>query len=184
MNSGVKPAMSHDALYEEFLRVFTRERERLFAYVYSLLPHQADAEDVFQRCSLLLWRKFSEFDRNREFLPWACGVAFYEVRNFLRSAERNRLQFSPELIEQLAASRTESLERAGDRLSALRECLEQLRTPDRELISVVYGSSEQLGAFAASTGQALQTLYNRLSQIRQRLLKCVDRRLAVEGGES
>ena len=177
-------AMNADTRYEEFLRVFARDREQIFAYVFSLLPHRADAEDVFQRCSLLLWRKFGDFDRNREFLPWACGVAFYEVRNFLRSAERDRLQFSPELIEQLAECRPESLGRAGDRLAALKECLEQLRGADRELISVFYGSSERLTAFAAASGQALQTLYNRLSRIRQALLKCVDRRLSLEGGQS
>lgn len=176
--------MAADARYEDFLRVFARDRDRLFAYVYSLLPHRADAEDVFQRCSLLLWRKFVEFDRDREFLPWACGVAFYEVRNFLRSAERDRLQFSPELIEQLAESRLESLGRAGDRLAALRDCIEQLRAADRDLISVFYGSSEQLTAFAAASGQALQTLYNRLSRIRQTLLKCIDRRIALEGSQA
>lgn len=177
-------AITADTRYEDFLRVFARDREQLFAYVFSLLPHRADAEDVFQRCSLLLWRKFAEFDRDREFLPWACGVAFYEVRNFLRSVERDRLQFSAELIDQLAESRLESLGRAGDRLSALRDCLEQLQVADRELISVFYGSSERLNAFAQASGQALQTLYNRLSRIRQALLRCVDRRLALEGSQA
>jgi DNA-directed RNA polymerase specialized sigma24 family protein len=37
-----------DERYETFLRCFAQERDRVFAYVQSLLPHRADAEDVFQ----------------------------------------------------------------------------------------------------------------------------------------
>ena len=75
-----------------------QDRDRILAYIQSLLPHRADAEDVFQRCSIVLWRKFHDFDVQQEFLPWACGVAFYEVRNFLRVAARDRLQFNDTLI--------------------------------------------------------------------------------------
>ena len=171
-------------VYEEFLALFARQQDRLFAYIYTLLPHRADAEDVFQRCSLILWRKFAEYDREKDFLSWACGVAFYEVKNFLRSAERERLQFSPELMEQLAVARTEQMARSGDRLSALRECVDQLKAADRDLVAAFYGTSEQLSAFAAASGLALQTAYNRLSRIRQMLMKCVDRRLAAEGAVS
>ena len=49
----------------------------------ALLPNEQDAQDVFQRTSLVLWQKFDQFDSDRDFLPWACGVAHYEVRNFL-----------------------------------------------------------------------------------------------------
>ena len=59
--------------YEEFLRLFTQERERMFAFIYSMIPRQADAEDVFQRSSLVLWRKFHEFRQGEDFLAWACG---------------------------------------------------------------------------------------------------------------
>ena len=90
--------------YEEFLKLFARDRERIFSYIYSLLQHHADSEDVFQRCSLLLWRKFSRFDREGSFLSWACGVALYEVRNFLRVAGRDRMQLDVDLISQLGGT--------------------------------------------------------------------------------
>ena len=76
--------------------------ERLFAYVFSLLPRRADAEDVFQRTSLTLWQKFEQWDRVTPFLSWACGVAFYQVRNFVRVASRDRLQFSDDLLARLS----------------------------------------------------------------------------------
>lgn len=168
--------------YEAFLHCFAHDRDRIFAYVRSLLPHRADAEDVFQRCSILLWRKFDDYDAQRPFFPWACGVAFYEVRNFLRVAARDRLQFDDELLGQLAEQRLASLQHADRRLEALRDCLAGLESADRELIRAAYDDSQPLSALAEASGRALQTLYNRLSTLRRRLLECVERRLAADGG--
>lgn len=167
--------------YEEFLAHFARERDRLFAYVYSLLPHQADAEDVFQRCSMLLWSKFEQFEADRDFLAWARGVAFYEVRNFLRTAQRDRLQFNEELIGQIAERRVETLDQHEDRLTALRGCLENLQQSERELIRQVYTGGNAVKELARETGRAAQTLYNQLSQARRKLLTCVEHKLALEG---
>lgn len=167
---------------EEFIRLYARDRERVFAYVYSLLPQHADAEDVFQRTSVLLWNKFAEFDRERSFLSWACGVAFYEAKNFLRVANRQRLQFDVELLSTFAEARVKNLENADSRYSALERCLDKLRAADRQLVDVAYASNQSLKDFAESSGQALQTLYNRLSQIRRQLLECIERRLAIDEG--
>lgn len=167
-------------LYEEFLTLFARDRERVFAYIFSLLPHHADAEDVFQRCSLLLWRKFGQFDRGGRFLSWACGVALYEVRNFLRTVGRDRLRLDADLLAQVAERRLESLERDEDRLDALRRCVERLRGPERELVQLVYGGDRSIKDLAETTGRATQSVYNQLSQIRRRLFDCVQRTLAVQ----
>lgn len=175
------PAPSESPRYEEFLAHFARDRDRLFAYVYSLLPHQADAEDVFQRCSMLLWSKFDQFEQDRDFLAWARGVAFYEVRNFLRTAHRDRLQFDEVLIGQLADQRAQSLAQHDDRLAALRGCLENLKSAEHELIRQVYHGGNAIKDLAQQSGRAAQTLYNQLSQARRKLLGCVESKLAVQG---
>lgn len=167
--------------YEVFLQHFMQDRDRILAYVQSLLPHRADAEDVFQRCSVVLWRKFDDFDSQREFLPWACGVAFYEVRNFLRVSARDRLQFGDQLIEQLAERRLQSVQQVDRRLEALRGCLNGLKEEDRDLVHAAYDESTPLSEFAESSGRARQTLYNRLTIVRRRLLECVQHKLSAEG---
>ncbi len=176
--------------YEAFLRFFSRDHDRVLAYIQSLLPHRADAEDVFQRCSVLLWRKFSDFDQEREFLPWACGVAFYEVQNFRRIAVRDRLHFDEKLIDQLADRRQGTLHHLNDKLEALRDCLRGLKPADRELIHAAYHDEMAISEIAKSTGRAMQTLYNRLSILRSTLLKCVQRKLdtpeaqTTQGGQA
>jgi RNA polymerase sigma-70 factor (ECF subfamily) len=167
--------------YEEFLNLFARDRERIYAYIYSLLPHHADAEDVFQRCSILLWRKIDQFDRGGSFLAWACGIAFYEVCNFLRVAHHDRLQFDVDLVSQLAERRLETVGRDEDCMAALRRCLEKLKDGERELIQYVYYGNRPVKELAETTGRAPQTLYNRLSQIRRRLFDCMQQALTAEG---
>lgn len=170
-----------DQQYEEFLALFTGERERLFRYIFSLLPNHADAEDVFQRCSLILWRKFSEFDRERSFFSWSCGIALHEIRNFLRSSHRQKLTFDSELVTQLSDQRLTDLESTEDNMRYLANCLERLPHADRELVQVAYDGTTTLKKFSRTSGQALQTLYNRLGRLRRQLLDCVRKKATLEG---
>ncbi len=176
--------MSNEHEYEEFLKLFAAHRDRLFAYVYSLLPHHADAEDVFQRCSVLLWRKFDQFQPDGSFLAWGCGVAFYEVKNFLRSSNRNRMQFDVELVSQLAAQRLAREPDVSPKMEALTGCVQSLKASDRDLIHHAYHDDEGLKVYADASGKAIQTLYNRLSILRRQLLDCVQRKLNLEGAQS
>lgn len=178
------PVVANTDQYEHFLRVFTRDRERLSNYIRSLLPNRADAEDVFQQCSILLWQKFDQYDDSREFLPWACGVAFYEVRNFLRVSSRDRLQFDDDVIRQLADRRLATMRQSDMRIQVLGECLENLKESDRELMRAAYDDAQPLADFAEMSGRALQTLYNRLSKLKRLLIECVDRKLVSEGGSA
>lgn len=167
---------------EAFLREFSLHHDRLFAYLFSLLPHRPDAEDVFQRTSLILWQKFDQWEPGSDFLAWACGVAFYEVRNFIRVASRDRLRFDDALLDTLATERAASLRRRDERVAALERCLAKLDRAERELLQKAYGDEESIRELARRDGQAAQTLYNRLNLIRKRLLQCTDLRVGLEGG--
>ena len=158
---------------ERFVAEFARHRDRLFAYVYSLLPRREDAEDVFQRTSVVLWQKIATWDPGVEFLSWACGVAFYEVKNFLRVSGRDRLRFGDALLERLAQERAATLATRDARATVLQSCLEALGAAERELVRRVYADEDSIRALAAESGKAAQTLYNRLNQIRRRLFDCV-----------
>ena len=68
----------------EFAAQLGRHQGQLFGYIHSLVRDLDDADDLFQQTSLVLWDKFDQFDASRSFVCWACGVARYEVLNFLR----------------------------------------------------------------------------------------------------
>jgi RNA polymerase sigma-70 factor, ECF subfamily len=169
---------------EAFLKEFALHHDRLFAYLFSLLPHRPDAEDVFQRTSLILWQKFGQWDPASDFLSWACGVAFYEVRNFIRVASRDRLRFGEALLDTLAKERAATLKQRDERVAALQECLKKLDQGERELLQKAYIDEESIRELARRDGQAAQTLYNRLNLVRKRLLNCTDLRVGLQGGRA
>ncbi|NMC21789.1 MAG: sigma-70 family RNA polymerase sigma factor [Thermogutta sp.] len=171
-----RAAVSSRTETEEFVAQFSRCHERLFGYIYSLVPHEQDARDIFQRVSLLLWRKYSSFDAEADFFAWACGVAYYEVRNFFRVSARSRLKFNDELLNTLAV---EKARRGSEdrRLEALQECLKELPSAERKLLMEVYGDGRPIHEVANECGKAVQTVYNRLNLIRRKLYARMQRAL-------
>lgn len=168
---------------EQFLEHFAQHHQRVLAYIFSLLPNEQDAQDVFQKTSLVLWRKYGQFDPEGDFLAWACGVAYYEVRNFLRIAGRSRLRFNDELLKTLADERQARHERSDRRALALGDCIRKLSPSDRHLIDHAYQGNQTIHQLAEHLQRAAQTIYNRLNLIRRRLFECVERSLAEHGNE-
>jgi RNA polymerase sigma-70 factor (ECF subfamily) len=163
-------------LFAEYLR---RHQTRLYGYIHSLVRDLNDADDLFQRTTLILWRKFGEFDRGLCFFSWACGVARLEVANFLRGRSRQRLYFSDDLNLLLVEAQAElANEELDARRDALSRCIEKLRQRDRELLTECYADSVQ-GA-ARRRGRSPQSVYNSLRRIRRALYECIARAIAHE----
>ncbi len=102
MNEPVPPAEPS----ERFITLLNATHARLLGFLRVMLGNNADAEDVLQRASLTMWRKFGEFDPTLDFFAWASSFAFYEAKNFQRVAARSKLHFDDELMARLAEERT------------------------------------------------------------------------------
>jgi RNA polymerase sigma-70 factor (ECF subfamily) len=156
---------------------------QLFGYIYSLVRNLDDADDLFQQTSLVLWDKFDHFDPGKSFIAWACGVARFEVSNFLRSRSRQRLHFSDELGLMLIDAHEElGREDLESRRVALADCMKKLRTGDQELLDACYGRSDCIPDVAQGWGRSTQSIHNSLRRIRRLLFECVNRSLARQGG--
>lgn len=161
---------------DEFVVQLVQHRQRLFGYILALVPNLADAEDLFQRTSLILWRKFGEFDSQRDFSAWACGIAFLEVQNFRRTRGRDRLQFDDLLLQQLAAEHAVNDEAGALRQRLLYGCIDALPSADRGLVRECYQGDDTIQSVAFRLGQSTNALYKRLQRIRHKLHDCVRRK--------
>ena len=157
-----------------FLKYYSKYHQRIFAYIFSQLPKRADAEDVFQQTSIILWEKFDEFDQDREFFSWACGISFYSVKNFKRVSGRNRLVFSDELMSVIADERVAAESKLQDYGDLLDDCIVRLKPKEKDLIQLVYRGDRTIKEVADLLGRAVQTVYNRLNLIRGKLAVCID----------
>lgn len=165
---------------EQFITLLNAAHGRLLAFLRVMLGNNADAEDVLQRASMTIWRKFGEFNPTKDFFAWASSFAFYEAKNFQRISARSRLHFDDKLMERLAEERVRDLDHREARLAAMDRCIEELDDAGRELVREFYLHDTALSALAERLGRAPQTLYNKLNTLRRLLADCMKRRLAQE----
>jgi RNA polymerase sigma-70 factor (ECF subfamily) len=66
----------------------------LLAFAQRGLRDRQDAEDVAQEVFLRICSRVSEFDRTRDALSWAFGIATFEVMTQRRRLQRRRESFS------------------------------------------------------------------------------------------
>lgn len=160
------------------MRLLNEAHGLLLRYAMSLLGNRHDAEDVLQRASVVMWRRFATFEPGTDFIAWATTVAFYEVRNFQRVTGRCRLEFDDELMQTLAAERVEHVRQWSRRTEALELCVEKLDGAGRALVEAIYTDGTPAHEVARQQCCAPKTIYNKLSFIRRALAECVQRRLA------
>jgi len=157
----------------EFEKRLIEARSSLFRFVLSLVGNAQDAEDIIQRASITMWRRFSEFEKGTNFIAWSFVVASFEAKNFLRSSSRSVVRFDEELFEKLAREREVDIQNDDTRLEALDECMQQLDPQSKALVESVYMRGEEVKDLAQREGRAPQTFYNRLNFIRRVLTDCL-----------
>lgn len=170
-------------LYEEFLRLFTRDQFRVLAYIRSLIHDRTAANDVFQETSLVLWRSFPSFNPEAEFIPWALGVARHQVLKYWRTQKRDRHVFSEALMGDLA---DEAMGLAGEMLprqEALDDCVQRLSDRQQELIQMFYGENQSASSIAQRWERSVHAVYKSLKVMRRSLLECVEKKLVEEPGQ-
>ncbi|MES2924904.1 MAG: sigma-70 family RNA polymerase sigma factor [Verrucomicrobiota bacterium] len=163
---------------ENLVALITRHQSALHAYILSLLPNQAKADDVLQETNLVLWRKAAEYDPAMPFMPWACRIAWFQVKAARRDAARDRHIFDPELLDLLAAEDDSALETTTALDHALHDCLGQLPADKRDLILHRYQADSSVNEMAASRNLTPGALSVQLHRIRQMLENCVAGKLS------
>ena len=177
-----KNTASDDTATDAFVTQLMEHRHRLYAFIAKQLVRPEDVEDVFQRTSLILWKKMDQFDAQGSFFHWACGIAFNEVRNFLTVQRRSRLHFDAELVALSAEDAQQEEELSEARLQALRACMRRLSERQQEILRRCYSGTTSMTDVAASLGRGRGALYKQVARLRERLLDCIRIRLVQEGG--
>ena len=166
--------------HAEFVASLTAAHGLLLGYLMGILGRRQDAEDVLQRASVLMWRKFGDFAPGTDFVAWASTICFYEAKNYLRLAARSPLRFDDDLLATLAGERLDDLPAREQRLAALEHCFARLGIAEQKLVRAAYFDERGIAALASQMKRAPQTLYNKLNHLRRLLAECVQRRLQQE----
>lgn len=166
-----------------FLRLFLQSERRLYAYILTLVPSRADAEDILQEASLVMWDKFREHEPPADFAAWGCRIAYYKVLEFFKKSTRSKVRFSQAMLERVAETAIEHADalQLDERREALAGCMEKLPARDRELLTRRFTEGATTQSTAESLGRSVDAVYKSLSKIRHVLFDCVHRTLAAGG---
>jgi len=166
-----------------FLSLFLQNQRRLYAYILTLLPHRADADDVLQETSLVMWDKFDAGAPPGDFLAWARRVAYHKVLDFYKKSRRAEDRLGRVFLERVAEAAAEQADalRLDDRREALAACIEKLPPKDRDLLDRRFAKGATTRSTSEQVGRSVEAVYKALAKVRLSLLDCVRKTLAQEG---
>jgi RNA polymerase sigma-70 factor (ECF subfamily) len=111
------------------------------------LSHEQDAEDIAQNVFVRLCTRITEFDRQRDGLSWAFGIASYEVLSQRRRRARRR-EVADGTLQALPddASRADDAMVRAELFHALEHALGKLTPEERELLNGAMTNADVHGA--------------------------------------
>jgi len=157
----------------QFFHLFMRHQNRLYAYILTLVPHGADAEDIMQEAATVAWEKFGTFKEGTDFAAWIKTIAFHKIIDHRKRGGHHRVIFSDDLIGTLAPRAEKTFELTDIRVAALKFCLKRLSSPDRRLLKQRYEDGLTIKAIAERANRPVQGLYKVMIRIHDQLRRCV-----------
>ncbi len=162
---------------EEFVFQLARHERMLRAYIFALVPHSQDADDILQEAKVRMWRSFAKFEKGTNFSAWSRKVAFHQVLSYRKRKKRDRLDFSDEFINSVASEHESAEDHLEQREKVLSSCLSKLPDDQREVLQLRYHEGLSLEAMADKLKRTVAALYRQLSRVRHVLHECVTKNL-------
>ncbi|MEM1226485.1 MAG: sigma-70 family RNA polymerase sigma factor [Planctomycetota bacterium] len=167
--------MSETPNQDEFVRLLAVHTSQLLSFIRILVFGDPDeAEEVYQRACLVLWKKFADYDPEGNFGSWACRIAHFEVLKS-RAAKRKVVLLSEVGLESLAEAAFPIAAAVQERRSSLSHCLEQLDQEDLALVRRRYFDCASVNDIAKEANRSSYAIYRALSRVHGLLSRCVRR---------
>lgn len=165
---------------EAYADVVEAHQDMLVGWASFLLPDRDLAEEVAHRTFIRAYEQLDAFDDSRDFGIWLRAIcrslAQGELTRLRR--ERHNCENAREHLRQQVLLATPAPEGDGDRLEALRRCLDGLDGPVRDLVHARYAEGCPVAETASRLGRTVTWVTTTLGRVRDRLRDCVERRLA------
>ncbi len=165
---------------EQFLRLLMLNDKRIYAYILSFVPNTADADDIMQEASAVMWRKFSSFSPSMDFVAWALTVARYQVLSHYKKKKRSKIVFSEDLAKSIEAQMQKALPEMDRRMEAMKKCVQKLMQTDKYILKLRYEKELTLENIGAHISKSTRATYYSLVRIHKLLMQCIRQTLAEE----
>lgn len=178
-----KSQETNDPRLALFTQLMSSCQPQLLASMFAMVQNMADAEDICQRASLIMWRKFGRFKEGTDFRAWALAICRYEALSFIRKRRGERLFFSEEALAALVDAQDRQNAQVEDqesRWANLNDCINRLPPKQRRIITLYYSESHNIGEVATAIESTEGAVRTALCRARQTLRHCVSIRINQE----
>ena len=142
------------------------------AFIRSVTPQLADAEDILQETARQIATRFDEYDPERPFGAWAMGIAKYKVMEWRRKQQRSALLLEEDAIDAIHFSYTDRVEEWQEVGHAIDRCIKKASPAAEKLLTLRYLENLKPAAIAKRTDSSPSSVSVRLSRARD--AACVD----------
>jgi RNA polymerase sigma-70 factor (ECF subfamily) len=180
-------ASQGEARMEKRSILFLRHQRMVRAFIRSLVPSLADAEDLLQEVGVQVLNQGEDAMDPQIFPAWCRGVARNVVLHHWRSRYRSRETPREEyidLVERIYAQTDGDVESWNERHVALMECVQKLDPADRDLLALRYAEDLTSDAIAERQSRSAAAVRKTLERLREGLRRCIERRLEIAHGGS
>ena len=162
-----------------FTQLWTDAQPAVAAYLRAVVRDVDLAKDIVQETAIVLLRKFGQWDSEREFLPWALGVAKFQVLAHRRDMARSRVVFDEALLDAITDSWPSAMAKVSREQAILEECLETLAPKARQIVRLRFFHEMNIQEVAEKIGASYGATCIAMMRIRRSLQDCVQRRLGL-----
>lgn len=165
---------------DAFSDLVRAHHQGIYSYLVVRMSGVHDADDLTQEVFVTAFRRIGDFDPERPLGPWLRSIALNLLRNHRRKFRPESIGGNEEL-QALLEAQIESGLAAGNesgRLTALRECLESLDGPVKQLLMAHYADGISLKELATQSGRGYSAVAMQVHRVRELLAGCIATRLA------
>lgn len=162
--------------------LWTEAQPTTMAFIRSMVPNPADAEDVLQQTAYDIASNFDDYDPARPFIAWAVGIAKYKVFEYRRRQNTDKLVFTDQALECIADAYVSQSGLLTDNAHALEHCMRKLGGKARNMVDLRYAQNLKPQAIAKRIGTTAGSVSVTLNRIREALRTCIHRYHSREGG--
>lgn len=158
-----------------FLGLLIPHHRQIYLFILYLVGNGADADDILQDTLAEMWKKFGDYSEGTNFVAWSRAIAKYKVLQFIDNNKPYRFHFDHELLHMLEQEieRPRDEESAQEKIEVLNECVRKLTQKDRHILALRYEKDLTLSGIAKRYGISIPGIYKILSQIHDRLARCI-----------
>ncbi len=168
---------------EAFLRVFLPNQKRILSFILCYIPNRADADDVFQNTTSVLWKKFDRYTAGTDFIAWSTVIARFEIMSYYKKKKNDGLIHYDEQMQKIIDADTKTFNSQFDqRINALRKCFNKLISDEVQILRMRYEEDLSFARIADRLSVSSTAVFKKVSKIHSRLIQCIRQRMAYGEG--